>query len=982
MRRLVFVLFLFLFLLLPEIAEAANRYVAATGSWTSTGTWSSASCTGATGAAVPTSADDVILCPGKTVTVPCNTSAALRAMSDDDSWVSGDTGGLVADGSACSAGQVPTFSFSSVTAAAQTVYLDVMPETSTYQLVGRSITADAPWGEPSDLTDSCGGADKTVNGVTWETAKNECSKYTWANKPYSASIPAGMSGLSLGNLVWWTSGMYRHNFATVISSTSNTLTIGYGDPDDAYGTQSSMPAINGSGSTSVELPMDVSLTAWNTANPTRIYATIQTGALSALPGAASGTGQRNGWCLVTNPTVGTPGSGKFYQIAGTVDGGGSNDTLILQPWTTIADADLVAGFLAIANNAWISPCVRPGDRWYSFEPVVMKPATAGTNYLNFVFAYLCPQFTRVSMPNIASGDESPIGTEPWADETAPAIGFYGQRNCTIGGPWAIGPVREIALNGYAGSIKGVHGFTISNTSMQGNYWITSPADTVTHAWAFFDSEGLVFDRVNVSFVNNDVFYMHQGTEEVSQSDEAFEGLDLTIKNSNVHDVFHKVGLTDTLDAISLDANLSTTGTYTFKIYDNIIWNVVRTAIDFQANTQPYTALVYSNVIGPQHRQGEVDTFTARGIKCFGPSGGTYSGIYVANNVLNSTLDYNMSTGGTTYAMDACNTTYNYIGEWATALNHSTGPTTQIYHYGDLIYGGGAVSNASILTTSTSQYGFASNRANAVTGTEIVRDLTFIRFCSLMGVRFAAFQLLGQDTPPSTQLDIHYTHNTFGMYCPEASAATVTSNSAAIFHQNRQSLENLVPGSEISDNLFITGDTVASSTFKVFPIYLYDGLTDVQDGLPAGTKSFTLGKNMCSVCDNAAGVCGALVTGQECCRNCSNGAGSPYTFNQTGQNMERLTPARTMESLGIASVDDPHLLRGGAPFAFTDGANHVGARYSGIISYSQAMTDFDIPPAWLYYRATDSDVPDASVVPPTLRFLLKSNLANGWIPRKF
>lgn len=988
MRRILLALVL---LLAPAVAEAATRYnsgpglcVGGTGSgcWNdATATWSATSCTDTTYVAAPTSSDDVRLCPGKTVTVPCGTNAALKTLTDDASWTASDTGGLIADGSACSAGQVPTFTFTNTSTTAN-VLLDGMGSVATFQLVGRSVTTDAPWGEPSDLTDNCGAADKTANGVTWETAKNECSKYTWANKPYSASVPTGLSGLSLGNLVWFTSGLYRNNWATVTASTSTTLTIGYGDPDDGFGTQSSMPAITGSSSTSLEVPMDVSLTAWDTSNPTRIVASIQSGALSALPTAGNGSGQRAGWCLVTSTATTPAGSGRFYRIAGSVDGAAGTDSLILDPWETVAAADSLAGYLAVGSNAWIAPCVKPGDRWYSFEPVVWKPATAGTHLLSTNWlAGACPTLTRVLMPNITPADQSPAGTEAWADMTSPALGFYGQSGCAISGPWAIGPVREVGVNGYVTEIKAVSGLTISNTSIQGSYWYTSPANTVLHGFALLDDSGLVFDSVNVSFINNEAFYVHQQSEETSNADSPFEGMDLTIRHSTIHDLFHKVGLSDSGSAIDVTGTTHTAGSFSYTIFDNLIYNVVRIGLTGVSGAQPYSLSAYSNVIGPIHRQGEVDTNIARAIHLGTATGGVVANTFVVNNAVLSTVDYNGSTAAQPVAIDGVNTAYNYIGEWGSGIQHWATAGLSTSHYGDLIEAAGSVAATSVLTTSTSVYGIVYDRNDSVIGTQIVRDLTIRRLCSLLGVRFAGIQAIGEVTPPGTELEIHYTHNTFGLYCPEAAAATPTTNSAGIFHQNRMALEKLTAGSDISSNLFVTGDNTASATFKTFPIYLFSGLTSTQDGL-VGNISFTLGKNLCSQCDIGAGVCGSLVNGSECCQQCANGAGNPYTFNQTGQNMERFSPIKRMESLGIRSVTDTRLVPGSPAYGFTVASEHIGARYSGIVSYSQAMADAGIPESWLYQRGDDDDEPDASVLPSALRFLVRSGGSRGWLPRAF
>ncbi|MGM8227691.1 DUF6701 domain-containing protein [Cellvibrio sp. ARAG 10.3] len=52
-----------------------TRYAVNNGNWNATGTWSATSCSGTSGAAVPTAADDVIICNGRTVTLTAAAAA-------------------------------------------------------------------------------------------------------------------------------------------------------------------------------------------------------------------------------------------------------------------------------------------------------------------------------------------------------------------------------------------------------------------------------------------------------------------------------------------------------------------------------------------------------------------------------------------------------------------------------------------------------------------------------------------------------------------------------------------------------------------------------------------------------------------------------------------------------------------------------------------------------------------------------------------
>ena len=949
-------------------ARAVTRAVVANGNWNAAPTWGAA-CGAAPSGGVPTPADDVVLCPSRTVTVPCGVTAFMHSLTDDPSWTSSSLGGLATvDGDTCAAGQVPKFSFNG-TSPNGMGRLDGMGAMATFTLKGRNVIPDSAWGEPYDLTDDCGGP-ATINAITYTPSKLDCSVYTWANQPYAAIKPP-LANLARGNLIWFTTGAHRNNWAIVVGASSSTVTIGFGDPGDSYGANApggGMPVIGGhSAKTSIETPMDVSASAFDRSNPTRIQVTIQTGALSALPGAASGTGQRAGSCLITSKTTSPAGSGRFYRIAGSIDGGpGQPDKLILDPWQSIDAADLDPAFLSLSPNAWIAPCVRPGDRWYAFEPVVWKPSVAGLHYDSILFVNgLCPTIERVWMPMITPAQTWESGSEPYIDMTQPSIGFYGQVGCTINGPWAIGPQREVAVQGYGMEVANTFGMTIKNTSMQGSYWDETSA---IHGFSFYDDANLTFDGVNVSWINNEGFYHHSRLEEISESDRLFEGLTITIKNSTAHDLIQSVANGDRGSAIELSVN-QTAGTFDADIHDNLIYNVDKNGIVVWGNgPQTLSARVYGNVIGPLHRDAEADLERRMGVNCSLIGGGSSPTVYVANNVLLSDIDYNGAAPDFSIAINNCaQAAYNYVGEWTFGINLQTqAPTGQGLHYGNLFEGAGAVSAAN---TTSAAWGIHVNRVDTWDASYTMQDNVFRRWCGIFPsplARTLGLYLLGSGANANSLWKLKIADNTFGMFCPEASAAgnSPAADSAGIYAQGSAALKYPAAGSEIRNNLFVTGDPAvdAGDPFETIPMRLNAGLNAPASG---NAGSLAIGQNVCSECDTAAGNCNAYQNTTPCCLDCG---GSVYAHEANDLNLELMTPARPMESLGIVSSTDTRLVDNGEALAFTPGGGHAGAGYSGILSYSQAMKDAGVPPDWITQRATDSELPDRSVLPPALRFL--------------
>ena len=86
-------------------AHAAKRY-ALGGSWNADASWDAQGCDGVASPGQPVAGDDVVLCPGRTIAIPCGVSISVRTITTDATWTEQSSGGLVADHSECGAGQV------------------------------------------------------------------------------------------------------------------------------------------------------------------------------------------------------------------------------------------------------------------------------------------------------------------------------------------------------------------------------------------------------------------------------------------------------------------------------------------------------------------------------------------------------------------------------------------------------------------------------------------------------------------------------------------------------------------------------------------------------------------------------------------------------------------------------------------------------------------------------------------------------------
>jgi len=918
----------------PTCAAAANLYVAASGPWNSSSTWSASGCGLSGGASPPDGTSTVVLCPGQTVTVPCGVAASYLMMMDaPGDWSNG--GGFVADASSCPRGQAPSL-VSSATTRFQSVYLSAMGPAAVFKVQGRQEIASAQWGVPLDLTSDCGGADQVVNGVTWHTAKNECATYQWSTPPLPPGSPSQdlTTLLQTGDIIWFTSGMWRNNFVTVLAVTPTSLMIGYGDPNDDKGTA-------GGFTPSLQAARDVSVLGFDLSNPTRTRVTLAAGALPVPFGATSGTGQLQGSCLVTS-------NGNYYTIAGSIDGGSAPDTLVLDPWATVASADQSASFLSKSPNAWIAPCIHPGDGWMAFEPVRILPAAVGVNYTQMTMVNgLCPVFSYALQSQGAPGAPiQPPGNQPWSYLFDNMLNLYGQTNCTIAGPYAIGPSRTIGATdtGYGIGIMGTNGLTISHFSLQGFY---AAASGRLHGTRILASRNLVIQDSNFSFIPQEGVYLAGGLEQDQTN--PLTGVTMTVRRTTCHDTFQlpKDGA-DFATCISTGNSDDNVGPYQFTFDDNLAYNAGAYGILLVTGvpTANFHADVFNNVIAYPHRRNEDDTDIRYGIYCGnGAAYGNDLNANIVNNAILTSIDY--AGQGSTIAIEGCSQVdYNYIGEaWIGLATNSPSPVLGLHWAGDVVDAAGA----SPTNTSSTAYAAYITRNSGSEGTVQVSNLVTRRLCSLLPGPTMGLFVVGIDS--STPWQPLFENLTFGMWCPEAAQSSPGAGSSALAATNLPANSNLSPGSRIDQVLIANGDpAIPGSTYGLDPVQLSDGLN--------GAPSWTIGTLMCTECE-AEPDC--QVPPRACCRNCD---GNAYTFDPRATSFD---VEGSPSALGFASDTDLHLLPG--TLAYPGGTTHTGARYAGTFSYSQTMLDMGIPSTWLLQRAVATDLPDPSSMPSFYQSLI-------------
>lgn len=868
------------FLLLPAAAWGSDRFVVADGLWNEPATWGSA-CGGAGGEAIPSSSDVVHLCPGVTVQVPCGVNPSYEAMVDEPGdWTHG---GLVIDGSACEPGAVPRVS---VAGTELGHYLDDAGSEAAFVLRGRSVARGVPFGFPSDLTATpCG----TAHGIPY--GPDQCATYSWAGAPHASAAPA-IARLAPGQILWFTSGQWRNNFVTVLHATPISVTLAFGDPADQKGQLGLGPTAR-----------DVASVTWATANPRRIEARLPSGTLP-------GTGQLLGSCLVMEA------SGSFYRIAHSVDGGVGEDSVFLDPWAEVATADAAGG------PAWIAPCIRPGDRFDAFEPVVVEPVTPGVHIAGFGFMRgLCPVLERAHFPNLTGPRVFPA-----SGLSLNLFNYAETEDCTVEGPVAVGPVRDPVGgdSGYGVGIWRGERLTLRRHSFQGFH----RSEGQFHGFRPMDTEDLVIEDANVSYANNEAFWTNSSPTDADDSE--FEGVTMTLRRFTAHDVFQAPGTTDPAGGIHTAAS-NQRGIHSLEIQDAVIWNV-ENPVALSLGDEPGSgALFYDSVVAYPHLVAEgtwsPEFFQKFAVRC--AASASDAEVSMANVAL---LTNERVNGAVSAQTRFCrNIRYAYVGQASIGVMFGNAVGSEAARLeGLLVQGGGP----------TGPVGDAIQLrrvANASSPTLRVRDVVVRDWC--FGIGAPLLRGIAETGTASDPYRLSLAHVTLGLYCSASAASPLNPASAGLSFS--QGLANLLPGSQIRDALLAVGDpTQGGDVYEMFAARL------ASPPVP-GAGNLSIDRVLCSECARSAAQC------QLPCLRDADSAG--YAVGQTLQDF-----GGAVTLLGFESESDLRLLPGSP--AYQGGGDHMGARYAGLLHDSPALRDFGVPLGFASYRADPADVPDLSGLP--------------------
>lgn len=937
--RALSVLMLSLLFALP--ASAANRYAAADGNWNTVGTWNDDGCgQPADASAAPVAGDAVILCPGITVTLACNNDATMASLTDAAGAWSTIGGGLVADHSACSAGQVGQLVFDNASMSDNTTALqidDIRPP-GVFTLKGRQIYTDEKLGL-MEFTPAAGCA---AAGSCWET------KWPVTSPTFPITAPASVA-TAMNPTTYTSFGVadsYRYirmldgqhvNDVFVVES----ATTSGGNPVMRF-TPGAIDDYYSSGfSPSLKMARDSALdaTPWTTTSPRRTIANITTGTIA-------GTYYHEGQCLVVDPQTRYAANRptNYYRIAASIDGGAGVDQLLLDPWMVVAAEDTTG-----AVDADIVPCLKPGDRFEAWEPITLRPAVAGSDAASFIFTGMVPVMEGVYAPNTTPA-YSTLTSNPTAVftiEQPPA------------GSSITGPVAQIGLRHIDGdgnpqvlSVYDSTGFTVNKFSGSGYYRPTPVlSNNVWHFLQVRDGQDLVLDGWAASWGNNECVWNDASTVTGSTKPDSY-----TLRNGNCHQLYTPSGevhpLGDDVDrGITCNRDAGYPGAIACQFINNMIWSVATNALSIGSDEDGIsTGIARDNVVGYTHPFRVNNANSAYSVSLGRPApGGTWSGGQLVNNVI-LTSRHTGGAGAVYGIFGAQNAYYNYVGENQIGVFLPNTNVVDPNYYGMLFEAAGSG------TTMTVGINF---KGNGLSGTFSIRDMVVRRLCNPAARRVGIYDdTSGAVTTPSGLYD--WTHLSIETWCPEyagnAEGASVSGSAAVRLGAGSGETVSMA-GSTLTDWLLVNGDHGPDGT-PADEWATYGVMFGPGTGCSA---SCVFARILCST--NRQGT--TTGTAGTCLRN----PGAGYTITQARQ-LDTYP-----EALGIRGPDDLRLRK--ESLAYAAGPDDViGARYAGIIAYTSAMENMDIPQEWLVQRAYDDAQPDLTVLPLGLRGLYSNSGGAG------
>jgi hypothetical protein len=928
-------------------AHALHRY-ARGGAWDADASWDAEGCDGVDAPGQPVASDDVVLCPGRTIAIPCGMSASVRSITTDASWTEASSGGLVADHSECQAGQVGKLVFGGGGWNDAGARLRHFGPAATFVLKGRRIRVDTPLGVVADFDagDDAPAArcedGATRGSVTAATRAGDCFE---VGLDGAATLDAAGWSVPKQPLVFFRTGRYRDGFARVVQTPSaDRVRLAFTQPDQSYAPFAAAYA--------------TTLTAFDTANPTRVTATVATdtlpdpiacaGPCTGRPADGGGSGQLAGMCLALD------GGQRLYPILGTVDGGAGADRVIFEQDAVIepSDAD------GLPRAAWIAPCVRPGDVVEAWEPFVVTVATPGIDRAGIALeGDGCPTLEGVQF--LKPGGIRSFSSELAGEGSDATVEFYDSyAGCTVEGPIAVDGVYFVpgGTNGpYPLMIDNVRNLTVRRFAEQGFYQNGGGDLAVPHSAKLQDCADVTIDHHSVGWLANESPWMSP-LDAIDESGLGVpEGVGVELSNFNVHDVWTPPGVVDGNGGPNFADGGLDRGVNRIVLHDGMVWNV-ESPLVFNLWAPSSSAFVWNVVIGATHWTNDAYASGSQ----VALSGGSRAGAaheLLANSVIVGGISQRSAMGlGLQNWQDAY---YSAIGE-AVILDSFNRPIDRVRRVGMLYRQSGPTALAEYTGGGTSEALTIARYAEMDGGTPEdpnvwYRDIVVKRFCRTDGVGRGLGVQSSLPGSATTHVVVRLENLTLGVYCPEATATAAGAPSAALYFASLVD-SFLEPDSSIRSVLAITGDP--ADPFGYWAVV----------GTPNGTGGPAISDVLCTRCRVGDNECAAYAA--YCLSN-----GQSWTRDLA--TMHDLEGDAAALGVRAAVVDEDLTLRPDSP-AWPDGdtAEHLGAGYAGLAFSFPTLADYGIRREDWSYRATPADEPDLAVLPDWLRVELGLACSDG------
>ena len=952
MRRLI--LALALLLAAPFSAEAA-KYLIASGSWTDASKWSDIACGSAvvgSGAPVIAATDDVHLC-GLDVTVPAATDIGFKSLVDDSAGAS-----FTMDHSAVTAGQVGSIRIGGTSSADGVQFSNG----GAFIVKGRTIYSDADGAKlgsidfvtaSANCTTTPAGAVKTAAG-TAATNNGDCYQVTypdvasgfvtgtpvggpvvtptgWPGTLEESTLDPRANGTTIGGkraIIVMRDGALAYNFLVaqnIVTGGSPAMYLSFGSSyDDLFA--------------AYKVATDVTVSSWDLTNPMQQTATLPTASVGG-GNLVSATMKQQGQCLISP-------ANNYYRINKVVDGGGSSDTIIVEPTVKVLTSDA-------ASAGWtIAPCLKRGDSFIAYEPVQIRPLTtqaAGSAasalmHQGFSFRGTCPVLENVWMEQLSNVATNDPGNTIGLGSTMLYVNY--DPGCTINGPIAVDGVHYTSGEPYVFASKSEGTITVNDLMIQG-FYAHADESALLHGITAVDTRRLVFNRYGYAWGNNEAMWSGNDTDGGN-----FEGVNVVFRGASVHDNWleaAKAGSDAGGGSLSIICSTFQFGDQcSLDIDDLRSWNNETGATySAEANATNGYAYITNSWFGPIHPPKDATTGTYSVVSGASAYNQTGSKFYAANNVFSLQPMYGSELR---YVIRGFDNWYSYFGGGYAVL-------TQNVMASNWTLKGNIIDGDNSLSAQTTRHGiqFQARDANS-TGTYTIEDTIMKRNCANTGATVNRFIGISWDSGSvaSETPTITWEFNTLAPVCGGLAAMT---DASAVANANGGAITNtvgdrgLATGSSISHNLFVTGDNVAGH-FNTWPIRANNGTSS------AGPMIWQ--NNACSSCRLNASTCNETTTA------CANNLDSGATMTPKQTNFQLNDDPSKMGFRDYAN-DDYRLTFASPAWGDSEvGVEHMGARYSGVTFPFAALRDSNIPFEFVSFQAAAGDSVEWTAIPVQIR----------------